>query len=252
MKTPDMTVPAPESHPTYRIEHLPGLDVVLNLDHPDQRRVLFLLAFLKRYSNGKTGDEKLFDFDLLTEGSQFVDEDGEQLFFFSKKRYLQINVDFILGRIKKDPLGQGPASDIDTKGRYALESVLNEISLSQKIKQIVASKEAQQLAQKHGFNNFVFLEPLAAFVNRKSRHKFLVYRHIMSGDFLDEDFHLPTLVPELKKIFLAHGIRPNDLRSDQFMIKEEDGKVTLILIDVEAYTENKGSTDSLEIEKPSH
>lgn len=251
MKTPDMVNPRQEGHSAYRVEHLPALDVVLNLEHPDQRRVQFLLDFLKRYVNDKTGKEKLFDFDLINEGSQFVDEEGEQLFYFKPKHKLQGNIDFVLGRTSKDPLDQTPLSHVDNRGRYALESVLSEISLSRKIKQIISSEKAQELARQYGFESFIFSEPIGAFINRESHNKFLVYRHIMDGDFLNEDFKLPFLVTKLRHIFFNNGINPNDLRSDQFMISEKDGKYTLILIDVEMYTQ-KSSIDSPRIGKPSH
>ena len=228
---------------SYKIEHFPDLDVILNLDCEDPESRNIILALLQEFFSLKPEDRN-FD-SLRNKITSGRDKDDNPLFYLKQKFNPQYDVDFILGRIKTDPLNPTTRHDITTKSRYAFAGVLNEIILSPKIKDLIASDEFQKLARRFGFADLTFSEPIAAFSYRglDGYKKFLVYRHLTEEKFFTY-YHrqvLENLAEELKRMFLSNGIIPHDLRFHQFMINKQDGQLHLILVDTEVFTEIKTS-----------
>ncbi|MDP2789162.1 MAG: hypothetical protein Q8O46_03895 [bacterium] len=217
---------SPEPKRTYSLEHYPNADVLVNLDYPDQEDKDLVLSILK----GPGG---------LTTRIEQIRSGGK--FYIKEKMRRKEEIDFITGRLDEDPLNDIVASYFDKRARYGRVGVLNEIILSKKVKEIIASNEAQQIAQVHGYESITFQDPIIAVVPRgKIRNKFLVYKRV-PGSIYDiepssgEREHLNFLVLELKKLFLRNGITPTDLRNTQFLFERKDSKYYLKLIDIEAF-----------------
>ena len=233
MKSPDNLKPgALEEQRSYKIEHLPGFDVVVNLDYPrkeDQDKVLEILR-------QNQAIKSLGVYNFLDKITNIRDGSGKFCFFLKPKKFLQKNVDFILGRTQEDPVNAVAAQDLDKSARYALSGVINEIILSKKIKAIIASSEVQKLARQHGFAGMKFAEPIVALIDNKTPSKFLIYENMRDDCAYPSDYVPQDLTNDLREIFLRDGINPHDLRENQFIKNEQNGKPFLVLIDIEAYT----------------
>ncbi|MFA5791878.1 MAG: hypothetical protein WC884_02480 [Candidatus Paceibacterota bacterium] len=232
METMGNSKPAIEANKTYRIEHLPGLDVVENLNYPNQEDQDVILKILR---NNRLGEGSYMG-DLLLKIFSIRDSVGYKCFYVKIKRESKKQVDFRKGRATRDPINFNLRHDFDKKARYALVGVLNEIILARKIKEIITLSAVQKLAKQHGFAGMKFSEPIFALVDRKNSSKYLIYRNMVS---IDEPKNCvwEILVKDLRKIFLQNGIYPHDLKSNQFMVVEQDGEPCVVLIDTEAYTE---------------
>lgn len=218
-----------ESSSNVKIEHLPWLDVVLNLDYPAQEDFNIIIDLIKK-KGPPSGPLSFSDlpFDLT---------DDEKFFIKRKpKSTSQRLVNFALGRSKDDPIDKKIARDFDHEARYARASILNEITLSPRVKKLVSSSAFQQLAKKYGFVGMGFSEPIAGIVGEYD--KYLVYRNIKdirNTDSFWELLKMNRFAHNLRKLFIANGIVPHDLRQQQFLITERNGERFLYLVDIEAY-----------------
>lgn len=218
----------------YRIEHLPGLDVVENLDYPEKKDRGDILELLRSNPLGKNLGLKG-----LSKKVQNLKQGGNRRFFIKTKSNPAIMVDYILDRNGRSHTAFESAKDenfMTKRVQYTRAGVLSEIIISPKIRKIVASGEVQELARKYGFDSMKFAEPIFALTFKESVKKALIYKNIKweagsSGGNFD------NLAEDLRKIFLRNSIYPNDLHSSQFMITEQDGKPCIMLIDIESYTE---------------
>src|SRR6266404_2157574 len=66
-----------------------------------------------------------------------------------------------------------------------MNSIVNEIALSPTLKELVDSKEIQELAQSYGFNSMQFVEPIMGVIDKNSRKKRQVYKYIHQAVPLD-------------------------------------------------------------------
>lgn len=230
-----------ENKNTFRIEHLPHIAVIVNLDYPEKGDVDIILAALKKEQTKKMAETKGRKFDLesqLFEIGNLV-ENGENLRFHVKlKQYSEQHIEFIKDPLKnKDPINALASIDFDRKSRYALIGVTNEIILSKKIKEIVASNAVQGLAKRYGFAGMIFSEPIVAIIDKEFKNKYLIYKRIEQESFIPTaKKNIRELAQELRQLFKKNGIYPHDLQSRQFMITNQDGKTYIVLIDTEAYT----------------
>ncbi len=233
-----------ETQKTFRIKQLPELAVIENLDSDQQDRDM-ILGLLR--NKQLTSSANLLD--LLGEIKSFKDKEYDRFFIKSKQRINKIRdqINFILGRTFEDPINSKVRSDFDRQARYARTAVLSEIILSKKVKEIVASKEVQELALRYGFSSIKFSEPIVALIYKKDSSKYLIYRNVATPQsrfiFGDDLEHLEKLAQDLRKIFFKNGIYPHDLRWKQFMMTEEDGNKKLVLVDIEAYTKSPETED---------
>jgi hypothetical protein len=223
-----------EAKKTYRIEHLPGLDVIENLDYPEKKDRDDILGLLRSNPLGKN-----LGFEGLSRKIQNLKQDGNRCFFVKTKGNPTIMVDYILNRNGRSLAGIEFAEhgDFRTKeAQFTRAGVLSEIIISPEVKNVVASNEVQELAKKHGFTGLKFAEPIFALTFKESAKKALIYKNIKrkvgspGGD-------LKNLAEDLKKVFLQNSIHPHDFHAGQFMVIEQDGKPCVVLIDIESYTE---------------
>ncbi len=218
---------AKEQSHGYKIEHLPDADIVLNLNYPDQKEREEVLKIIREYdlrgqlfSPQKTG---------------LPGDEGR--YYVKRKKFVLPEIEFLTGRSDYDGMNPKVAHDFDRQSRYALTGVMNEITISRQIKNLVAKPEFQKLAESYGFAGIEFIEPIAAMIY-KSGAKYLIYKNIQGkGKSIIMDIKLDFLSLKLRKLFMDNGIHPHDLRKDQLMVTKENGKKHLWLIDVEAYTE---------------
>ncbi len=224
-----------ENKKTFRLEKLPWADVVLNLDADNKEDPETVLEIIKK--NGQPQGPLAF-----AQISFSEDEEGK---FFAKtkdKTVMKQQINFALGRSNMDPVDVNFREDFDKQARFAYSSILNEIILSPKIKRLVASDDFQKLAKKYGFSGMDFIEPVAGVIEKY--YKYLIYRNLKGTEnpatlSVWRRFKIENFTNQLRKLFLANGIKPNDLRSQQFMATKKGDEYFLHLIDIEAYTEKK-------------
>ncbi len=236
MKTLELSTPKKELKGNYKIEHLPGVDVVLNLDYPSPKDRDLVLEIIKH----EIAQKNPVDFDVLLEKiRQVKDSDTRARFYVKdKKGGTKEHIDFARGRSKINPINPTFRSDFDTESIYARASVLNEITLSEKIKEIISKGVFQKLAKKYGYAGLELAEPIAAFVDKESTQKYAVYKNIKGVDVQNPQIFI-RLADELRKLFLENGIIPHDLKWNSFMIVRRGTEFHLVLIDIEAYTKKK-------------
>ena len=224
---------------TYRIEHLPGIDVVISLNYSDKQDQRDILDILR---SGMAANKKLED--IIEQIGELENSDGGNRFFVKWKGLAsQESVDFILGRTDVDPLTKASGQNASRQTRFAFNSVTNEIALAPTIKKLVAQEDFQTLVKKYGFASLDFAEPIMAIVERSTKEKYLFYRcidgteaHLMVEKRLLKEKNFRGIAKELKKLFLKNGIVAHDLSSyrwDQFMVAPGNN---LFLFDIEAYT----------------
>lgn len=219
---------------TYRIEHLPNLDVIENLNYPEKKDRDDILELLRNNPLGKN-----LGFDGLSKKIANLKQGDNKSFFVKMKSNPTIMVDYILDRNGRSHTAFESAEDSNFKQKrtqYTRAGVLSEIVISPRIKDIVGSTEVQELARKYGFDSIKFAEPIFALTFKETAKKALIYKNIKwrvgtTGD----DFM--NLAKDLRRIFLQNGIYSNDLHSNQFMTTEQNGKSCVVLIDVESYVE---------------
>ncbi len=232
--------------PDYQVEHLPDSDIVLNMNYGGFDDQAHLLETLR--GSGSI-DDKIDQFKKKRE------EDSKLQYFIKQKKYTA----------KAISEGIAKRQGFESAAEIGLRSVLNEILLSKRIKEIIATDEAQEIVRKHGFGGLRFVMPIAGVIARDGR-KFLVYKNIKSkevyefeseGSF-DLNYGLPTevrddiesklrnlysIAAELDKVFFDNGIHANDIRDNQFMLTKQGDKYLLNLIDVEAYRKRTRSVE---------
>ncbi len=227
-----------ESRSNIKIEHLPWIDVVCNLDYSTPSDIARVIELIKEKGAPTGGLAFLQDpFD--------TDADNKKFFLAKKaKSTSQRLVDFSLGRSQDDPISKELAGDFDKESRYALAGILNEIVLSPKIKRLVSSLPFQNIARDYGFAGFDFVEPIAGLVEKSPQgyYKYLVYPNKKNIEFpisVNNFRKIIKVCEKLRKLFLENGIHPHDLRESQFIVTQDGLGSYLHLVDIEAYTEER-------------
>ena len=217
--------------PKVQIIHLSDMDVVLSRENAESVEVKTILDILEKPQRG---------YEDKVENISYARTSEHKRAFFVKRKQVesQYMVDVILGRESRDPIAEHLRYDFNNKARYALAGVLNEVILSKKIKKLVASESFQKIAHKYGFTALAFQDPIVAIVKKHS--KFLVYNFTEEQKYKKDtalNHNLGgNIVEDLRVLFVENGIVSHDLRETQFMVDENN---RLILIDTEAYTEEK-------------
>ncbi len=137
------------------------------------------------------------------------------------------------------------ANPEDARAAYAMTSVLNEITLSPRVKRALAEPQAQDMAQDAGYSSISLIEPVIA-ISQHSGQKALVYpfiadakplseivKELPRGDeregFIDRNFRL---IRQLESYLREHGIAANDLNRRNLM---RDTNNNLYVMDIEGY-----------------
>jgi hypothetical protein len=117
-------------------------------------------------------------------------------------------------------------------------SVLNEMLIAPRIKEVLSSNEAQGLLEGSNFDAISYVEPLVAVIARESTFKTVIYPFVdgktsipRSNDFYD----LAFFATGLKELFRKAGVEPWDLGYRQFIVSNSNGMKTANLIDAQAY-----------------
>ena len=213
--------------------------MVVNLDYPDLKEQENLLSILRE----KLPIEYIEHVGHYPPRVQAIYEMTTNIhvpFFIKEKADAKRQISFLQGRTTWDPINKHVRHDFTPKARRMRMGFLNEIILSRKIKALIALPEFQNVVKANGFVDLSFSEPIMAIVDKKSGRKFILYKNYPqrrdSRNF--EKSEIPALeevAKGLRKLFLAHGINPHDLRWEQFLkIVDEQGE-RLVLTDTEAY-----------------
>lgn len=225
-----------EKNKTYKVEHFPKLDVIVNLDYPKQEDCKELLGIIGK---NQLDNVSHINIDKLLLKISSI-KDGEDKKFFIKKKPETVKhktknlVDLIKNPKQEEVLGEFK----DRKVRYGLAGVLGEIVLSNKIKKVINLDLVQKLAQKYNFSSMKFSEPIVSFLEKEDYKRFVIYKNLKEEDaksFFDKN-KSESLAENLREIFFKNGIIPNDLSGRQFVVTKENEKYHINLIDTEAYT----------------
>jgi hypothetical protein len=229
-----------ETQRTYRIEHFPSLqnsqlDAVVNLDYPEQPDCNDILEIIRKSKFGK-----YFDMDKLSSEIYSIEDSKGQKFFIKTKHQTADPISGKLVDLIKNPASGDVVDDFkNKKARYGLAGVLNEIILVKKIKEIIISNKAQELARRYGFSGIKFSEPIIALIDKEHYRKCLIYRNLKKENMPFPGNNSQNFADELREIFLQNNVSPNDLKENQFVVVQEDGKYYIVLIDTEAYFETE-------------
>jgi len=180
---------------TYRIEHFPGLDVILNLNYSNLEDLGVILGILR---NNQLGEN--FSMDELRSKVLSLTDGNNRRFFIKIKDESQAQVDFIRGRTIYDPIRVSVTNDFNSKSRYARAGTLSEIILSKKIKEIITLDAVQELAKKQGFSGMKFSEPICALIHNRGK-KYLIYRNIIAGSMR---LGIPSIDYDPKKLAVIY------------------------------------------------
>jgi len=241
MEIPDLKRSTAEKKRGYEIKHFHGFDVVLNINYPckkDRDDILKILSTLPTSPKPRSNNELFRSSGIIYktwEIDDLMNEDLSRRFFVKTKSVDQGSIDFLLGRDEEDFISPHVSNDFDRKARYAFIGVLSEMSLTKKIKDLVHLKEFQEVAKHYNFVSIEFAEPIMAIVERTSGFKYVIYQYVPEERRFGNNVS-NEMVKDFRKLFFKNGISPHDLRESQFLITEDR---RLILIDIEAYTEEK-------------
>lgn len=122
----------------------------------------------------------------------------------------------------------------------SFNSLSNEIFLTRKVNEILASAEVKDLAVLFGFDEIRLVEPLVGVIDRSTSRKFVGYEYVQGSAHFEREGYgkLDRLVERLWKVFQEHGIDAREIHSSQLIEGEEDGKPIAYLTDIEGYLEN--------------
>ena len=110
-------------------------------------------------------------------------------------------------------------------------SLLNEMSLSAQIRDLVVGDEAQDVVKKYEYLKIKFIEPLIGLIDKRAGKKTIIYKHVEDTGARPS----PSLVKELERFFLSKWIYPRDIDAAQFLVSNSPEGAVLYLIDIEGY-----------------
>jgi len=203
---------------TWETRHLEAFDVVVNLD----AQIPDVEGLVNRVGNGigdwpsieQKGTNKLFVDDLALPS------------LFAKKRYWSTLAGRRRLKTAYDPKSSNPAT----------QSLMSEMVLSPRIKELMASEGATEIATRYGIDEFRYVEPLIGLVERNTKSKYMIYNFI-NGEILPTHYaRYAGLVTEIIKFLSSNGIYPYDMvLDDNFILEERDGRKIAHLIDTEKF-----------------
>lgn len=118
---------------------------------------------------------------------------------------------------------------------FAFNSVVNELSLAPRIKRLMQSREAQEAAVANGFKGVNYVEPIAAFIDKRTKQKGTVYERVDSpgaSELAHPGTGRETVAYRLKGLLINFGVRPVDFKSEHLLVDAENW---LRLVDAEAF-----------------
>ena len=116
-----------------KIEHLPGFDVVLNLNYPSSEDLDTILAILRHRNGDEFKNATTLDLTLkLSQIKSLSEPNGVKRFFVKAKADAKHQVDFLRGRRFEDPLSGRARDDFGNKKKTSWKGGLsrnNEVHL---------------------------------------------------------------------------------------------------------------------------
>lgn len=123
--------------------------------------------------------------------------------------------------------------------RQRVNSVLNEMRLSQEVKQLAASPGMQDIAKKYGYLGIKFVEPVIAIIYKNTGRKYLVYEYVPNteevydvlmdmSDFATQD----AFDSDLKEFFAGSRIEANEADTGHLLIDKDN---MLNIVDIESF-----------------
>ena len=178
--------PASANGRGHEIVHFPNADMVINLDAeraPTAHKLSYILKDgvpddWERLGPTEDEIEEMEEDDDRYFGPKFGSAKGvvDGVTFFVKPKRLsgeefhKRKESYLTG---EDKLINGLGLRKAIRISQLLNSVVNEIALSPKVKEITASPAAQVIAHKYGFKGIRYIEPVLAIINRKTVASFL-------------------------------------------------------------------------------
>jgi len=128
----------------------------------------------------------------------------------------------------------------EKKQMYTGASLMNEMSLAREIREIVESKEVQEIFENVGVESIDYIEPLIGIIDRKTKRKIMIYKFArgrMPSVVKDKNGEeLTDALMKLQEVFERHDICADDLEVNQILDERgKDGKKRYHLIDSEFY-----------------
>jgi hypothetical protein len=192
-------------------------DIILNLSASDQSSVHYLASL----PMGRYAVPEGWFFRPVTPWWEAYVDDADSPSFFLKSRV-------VTAPVFRDSGGSLKRAN----------SVLNEMLIAPRIKEVLSSNEAQGLLEGSNFDAISYVEPLVAVIARESTFKTVIYPFVdgktsipRSNDFYD----LAFFATGLKELFRKAGVEPWDLGYRQFIVSNSNGMKTANLIDAQAY-----------------
>ncbi|MBI1871900.1 hypothetical protein HYS10_00610 [Candidatus Collierbacteria bacterium] len=183
--------------------HIGDYDVVLNNTAVDQDSVRRLVQEIR--SNLGSGKKPLDGWIQNEKRDRLKIDKQDKPRYFAKEKWsdtetLKRFIDFSHG-IRDDAWRAELKQEF-----YKFNSLLREVSLSPKVRALMESEDAQEIARKYGYSSIRFLEPLIGFIDKKSGKKTVIYYYVDGESFRPQD----DLIEGLATIFRNNGIEPYD------------------------------------------
>jgi hypothetical protein len=207
------------------IKHFDNFDVVINLSADPQ--------LLENLRQNLVDEESLI---------KFLNIQPEQFFIKLKTA----SEDDIVESIHSLPEGEWVEEYryLDKEMAQRMNSVLNEILLSRKVKEVIKDDAVQEEVRKIGYSKIDFIEPLIGIIDKNKSKKFTVYEKVKAAPAWkdlprDLERELGDFVRFVKHRLYKAGIESVDLYSKQILEETVGHKKSLHLIDIEAYQDIK-------------
>ena len=226
-----------EYRPYVEITHRGGYDLVVNKRQSTLSRddMAMLTTSLWKSNNGSTNLHPLNTWhDIDGEGRFFVDN---QQFpnFFAKVKWANRNYGVFRRALAIDPSTAPEYAVLQKRQMFAGNSILNEMSNSTTVREIVSTAKVQEIFKE--FGPIEFAEPLIGLVERETQYKIMIYKHLkVERPPFPCERSFDTAVERLTQAFLGEGIIPDDLSSEQIVYgKNDSGDGRLYLLDIEFF-----------------
>lgn len=224
----------------YEIRHLTNYDVIINTTFPNQQRLKDLFAVVQNgipptWRNIFTDEHKLI----------YRDSESNPRYIAKVRRHASIQF--------KDNEEYNYSDPHEKSFLLSENSLLNEIRLAPKIKELLQSEQVQALVRRYGFDDISFIEPMFGLIERSTGKKIMFYqwqegyghRENLDDDLYDPDHPLEQLGEgdtdfgrDLRKFFKKHKIDTFDLDTHQLIANiDEKGKKHLYLHDIDDYVD---------------
>ena len=215
------------------IVNLASYDVVLNVTALDQAKVEQVQKLIK--ANLLSGRGSPFMGWEASSSYRIYYDRKDDPRYVAKQKWSDSGMVSLTVRLPRDVA----SNDYWKTSSLSCNSLLNELYLAERVREIINGEEAQRIAVKCGCISLRFVEPLLGVIDRKKQVKYVVYEYV-KGRGQREATHGDSsikseLAEKLEHLFRARGIEPYDLCSRQFILDDTENGAVAYLIDIEGY-----------------